>query len=585
MNEKQQRLDTYGNRTNHISNMVSELNYILENKISIESISLHDKISLKTDIAKINNPSKQISQKYYKLENDLSLGNTPIIDMVEYLTPLKNTIDFRKHQYLDDMGNLKKHIKMNNVLDVIWRDVINFSFKGSSDDIKQVITKRLCNFWKDLLKEINKFKISDKRIPSVVILINVIEKFLNTSIQYAQHFLKDALLCRLIRGSMYSLRNESSNIPVMTVMKYIPLCNNTNINITLSPNNKENNFSDAQIVEARIKGVFVYSDHNPQHEIDENIIKYDICSDYKIKLILEFLLSPHIHPSWREMYFLKFISFMPILIRNHESTIIDLSKQVVSNKSSCNENKDYFKENITFMKKHVGCHPFIFLPIAAEFWNFCKNNSPIYNMRYVLINARPSSFPSICGGPAGIAQGKQLAWETYCELYNISNNSCECKICNKRKYLVDRVRQRIGHISGCDKITNVNHWHQGNILMLTLYPFTALLTHRNYALNMDSKMDFFNHLIMAIEKSHHAQNYTIVKCIDQDTTNILHAITFGVDNEFQYKLKGLQKKVIFRVASVDDDILEGDNISQTQLLALRDKRASSFHCWFNNYDK
>nr|BDT62015.1 MAG: wsv427-like protein [Penaeus monodon majanivirus B] len=256
--------------------------------------------------------------------------------------------------------------------------------------------------------------------------------------------------------------------------------------------------------------------------------------------------------------------------------------------------KKYFNDNIEFMLRNTitatGCHPFVFLPTATDFWSFCKNGQPIYNVRNILVNARPSSFPPVCGGPAGISQGKQLAWERYCQRQGICDHGCECVVCNRRKFLVDRVRQRIGQLSGEKRVTDVTKWHQGTILMINFYAFTGFLAHRNYAGDVDDKADFFKNLILAIEKSYYMRNKDkqiisgSVGCGngggESDTSDVLHTITFGVDEEFRQKLKSPQKKAIFITASIDDDILEGDNISRVQLIALRDRKVSELNCWF-----
>nr|BDT62241.1 MAG: wsv427-like protein [Penaeus semisulcatus majanivirus] len=622
------RIDTYTNRARDLLAEINNLEYVLANNPSLlpSKEKLHtpkdeesqlDETRGSHDESVASSSSSSSSSIFYKPECDLSLANVPLSEMVNHLTPLRATIGARVREYVDCYGSLKKGIKISDALKNIWRDIIDFSFTASNNIVKETVTNRLVNVWRDTLKGVQDHQdvfsnITEKRRSSVLILLRVIERIIDANMQYSQHFVKDALLCRLIRGATCSL-NVKDTGALPTVMRYIPLCTETSLQPPPPPSSSSASSSSLSAstipetdttLEYRIKGVYGYGDFHPRCEDDHKIALRDICSDYFLKLLFEFLLSPHIHSTWRETYLIAFVSSALKLIRNHEPFILALGKKKYQQEQQEQEEeqqqqntldeqqteyncKKYFDDNIDFTMRNpitaAGCHPFVFLPTATDFWSFCKNGQPVYNVRNVLVNARPSSFPPICGGPAGVSQGKQLAWERYCRRQGVSDHGCECVACNRRNFLVDRVRQRIGQISGETRVTDVTKWHQGTILMITFYAFTGLLAHRNYASDMDDKADFFKNLITAIEKSHYMKSND--KLItsgggESDTSNILHTITFGVEEEFRQKLKSPQKKPIFITASIDDDILEGDNISRVQLTALRNRRVSEFNCWF-----
>nr|BDT62351.1 MAG: wsv427-like protein [Melicertus latisulcatus majanivirus] len=596
------RCDTYVNRAKDLMEQISKWEYVLMNNPSVISKKKNVYTSKNKDIIQkdqVCKPNKNTSI-FYKPETDLSLANLPLSDMIDHVTPLKKNISERRHDYTDGYGNLKKGIKINDALKNIWRDVVNFSFTTSNDITKDTVTNRLVNIWKDILKEVvdcSSFSnITEKRQSSVLVLLQVIEKIIDANMQHSHHFIKDAVLCRLIRGAIHCLYKKFNTVPLSTEMQYIPFCNEITASKTLEKVPSPGSISDDYLMEARVKGVYGYGDFYPQCEKDHTIALRDICSDYFLKLLFEFLLSPHIHSTWRESYFIPFTSSVLKLIRNHEPFILALSKrrrqdpehqtldeQMVDEQLTDLLCEKYFNNNATFMLEYSGCHPFIFLPTATDFWSFCKNGQPIYDIKNIIVNARPSSFPPVCGGPAGISQGKQLAWERFCQRQGICDHSCNCDTCTKRKKLVDRVRQRFGYITGEMQLTDVTKWHQGSILMINFYAFTGLLAHHDYASYTDDKVDFFKNLILAIEKSHYMKNNQRLFTGgggESDTSNSLHVITFGIDTEFRYKLKSPQKKPIFITASLDNDILEGDNISKIQLVALRERKASELNCWF-----
>jgi len=609
MSSRSSRDDIYNDRVRDVLDEISKLEYALMNNISILPNKKYIHTAKDEEEEKTTFANDQQQTFVYKSESDLSLANGPLSDMVDHLTPFRETIGARRREYIDHNNSnggdhLKKGIKIDVALKRIWRDVIDFSFVASNDNVlKDTITNRLVNLWKVILKDMLDLgqyfffsNVTEKRRSSVLILLRVIENIVDANMQHPSHFIRDAVLCRLIRGAV------KSTVPISTVMQYIPLCTETMTILETIPQQPAL-VSEAHALELRIKGVYGYGNFYPKNDDDYKIAVRDICSDYILKLLFEFLLSPHIHPTWKEAYLITFISFVQKLICNHEPFILALSKNqykkendggdtgigssniVINAEEQNNYISDiYFTVNKELMLKHKGCHPFIFLPTATDFWSFCKNGQPIYNVKNILINARPSSFPPVCGGPAGISQGKQLAWEKFCQRQGIcSNDGCDCSWCQKRKMLVERVRQRMRHISGEARLTDVTKWHQGPILMVNFYAFTGFLAHHNYAGNMDDKADFFKNLILVIEKSYHArnsENFILSGGSDYDTSNILHVIMFGIEEEFRQKLKSPQKKTIFVTASINDDILEGDNISEIQLVTLRERKASEFGCWF-----
>nr|BDT62954.1 MAG: wsv427-like protein [Trachysalambria curvirostris majanivirus] len=577
------RYDTYSSRQLDLHKQLKDLDYILATNPFVVKNNLYCQ---EEDEDKSNENNNNL-HKHYMPKYDISTENGSLSDIITHLKPLKDKILARRQEYINEGILLKKGVRVNDALVSIWKDIVRFAFSklNNGSSLIESVTKKLVTEWKEMINNIQKFSsfknLTEKRNVSIVILLNIIDRIINAHMTYSNNFIRDATLCRLISWELNAIYNKNEET-IKKEMEYLSLCNKQNIELPLIPSL----LTGTKYIEAQIKGVYIYGNFNPQSNVDQCTIVEDIYSDYMLKLIFEFLLSPHIHETWQEVFFVSFISILLKLVKKHKPYILALGQQLST--MECDEDhssNDYCKSflygnnnNVMFKR---GCHPFIFLPIAADFWSFCKNGKPLYDINKIIVNKHPSSFPLVCGGPAGVAQGKQLLWENFCKSRGISSCDCTCFFCDKRKVLVDRVRRRIGHIAGNTDIRDIKRWHQGNILMICFYPFTGLWANSKYASDRDDNADFFKTLITALDKSQNIRNNYKLISGEYNNNRTYHMLAFGINEEYENKIKGTQKKNIKIIISVDDDILEGERISEIQLITLHKRNDTELICWFS----
>ncbi|AAK77672.1 ORF3 [White spot syndrome virus] len=104
-----------------------------------------------------------------------------------------------------------------------------------------------------------------------------------------------------------------------------------------------------------------------------------ITGDYIFKVLLELVLSPHIHPEWK-IPMCDFVNRnIPKLMKAMET---DISNAVIEVRAS--------KVN-----------PVQILPIAANFWDFCKSGKPPSDVKFCMMFNEPSSNETLSSG-AGV---------------------------------------------------------------------------------------------------------------------------------------------------------------------------------------
>jgi len=119
MSSRSSRDDIYNDRVRDVLDEISKLEYALMNNISILPNKKYIHTAKDEEEEKTTFANDQQQTFVYKSESDLSLANGPLSDMVDHLTPFRETIGARRREYIDhNNSNGGDHLKKGIKIDV-----------------------------------------------------------------------------------------------------------------------------------------------------------------------------------------------------------------------------------------------------------------------------------------------------------------------------------------------------------------------------------------------------------------------------------------------------------------------------------
>lgn len=205
--------------------------------------------------------------------------------------------------------------------------------------------------------------------------------------------------------------------------------------------------------------------YTKQHRVDGTIL-YPVTTDpsviirdYYFKLMLELVLSPHIHVEWKIDMCLFLNKDSHKMVKAFEKDISRSATDALEKTATCDYGRGPIEDCLDAYEGVPRYNPTRILPCAANFWDMCRSGEPPSSARYVMVFNEPSSVPSLTSGAGafatfnGVSKYDAVAYE-------------------QRKILSAALANLLGVDNG-DDISTRRWLEEGSVICMNLCPLTC----------------------------------------------------------------------------------------------------------------